>query len=136
MRPLLAVIIYLTALSGAGVSAGYVSLVLEERGFGGSEDGSGELELKAEAEPVAEGETVPSSRAHFARQAALFTWGMAGGSVLFVVLHLLGFYWLRGGLVGARVEVDAEDLLSGLAIHCVAAILAAVFGGFAGHALA
>lgn len=102
-------------MCGAGVSAGYFSLVLAE-------------------EPAAEQSLEPGTRAYFARQASHFAWGMAAGSVLYAVAHVIGFCWLKGGLANLRAEADPEDLLSGLWIHLGAAVIGALIGGVIGWA--
>lgn len=122
MRPLIAVIIYLTALCAAGVSAGYFSLVLEERRMVDAQEAGGSEEDDLE----------PGSKAYFARQASVFTWGMGMGVLLFGVAHLIGFCWLKGGLSQLRAEADPEDLLRGLGVYLGAAVLAALLGGVAG----
>ncbi len=117
MRPFLAVIIYLTAMCGAGVSAGYVSLVLVERGLAG----------EAPSEDLERG-----TKVYFARQASVFTWGMGSGTLLFIVTHIVGLCWLKGGLAQIRAEADPDDLLLGLWVYLGAAVLAALLGGLAG----
>ena len=126
MRPLIAVIIYLTAMCAAGVSAGYFSLVLEERRTDGPEEvasGTGAEEAAAPGQV---------NKAYFARQASVFTWGMRIGVLLFGVAHLIGFCWLKGGLSQLSAEADPEDLLRGLGVYLGAAALAAALGGVSG----
>ena len=116
MRPLLLVIIYLTVLCGAAISAGYFSLVLVDR----------------YAAEIVEETRELGKKAYFANRASHFLWGTVGGTSIFVIGHIIGFCWLKGGLAHLRTEADPEDLIAGLWIHVGAAVVAALIGGVVG----